>query len=253
MLRFNPKSGQFAPLLTRVFLALEHKFMLIPLNVKIEKTLKKRLKDKYFNSVNTSLRGRKLNMRRRNVVLRNWVFMHGSLWRNVETLGVRFNKRWASYQENGKALQCYDVQLCQSHSTPTVQNYTRIDYCHRVSTHLQLINIIIITDTLFLVITMAYSSQETYCLHSDSARPSFHMKQLGSHWANSHGIWYLAIFQNISRKLETHFILTAITGILSEKQYTFFITSRCIILRIRNISENRCRRNQKTILCSMPF
>jgi hypothetical protein len=42
------------------------------------------------------------------------------------------------------------------------------------------------------------------------------MEQLGAHWTDFHEIWYLRIFENLSRKLKFHFNMTRITGILRE-------------------------------------
>ena len=39
-------------------------------------------------------------------------------------------------------------------------------------------------------------------------------------------------------------ITTIIMGTLREEQYTFLIISRSVLLRMRNISEKRCRENQ---------
>ena len=38
--------------------------------------------------------------------------------------------------------------------------------------------------------------------------------------------------------------MTRVTGTLHEHQYTFFITSHSIILRMRNVSDKGCRENQ---------
>ena len=42
-------------------------------------------------------------------------------------------------------------------------------------------------------------------------------------------------------------------GTLHEHQYTFMITSRLILLRMRNVSDESCRENQNTLLCSITF
>jgi hypothetical protein len=41
------------------------------------------------------------------------------------------------------------------------------------------------------------------------------------------------------------------TGTLHEDQYTFMVTSRSVLLRIRNVSDRRCRENQNNILRSV--
>ena len=53
-------------------------------------------------------------------------------------------------------------------------------------------------------------------------------------------------FENLPRKLKLHQNLTRITGILREDQYTFFIISRSILLKMENISDKNCRENQNT-------
>jgi len=57
-------------------------------------------------------------------------------------------------------------------------------------------------------------------------------------------IW--VFFENLLRKLEIHYNLTRITGILHEDQYTFFIVSHTFLLRMRNVPDERCRENQNT-------
>jgi len=43
-----------------------------------------------------------------------------------------------------------------------------------------------------------------------------------------------------------HENLIGIKGTLHENQYTFFIISHSFILRMRNVSDKRCRENQIT-------
>jgi len=52
-------------------------------------------------------------------------------------------------------------------------------------------------------------------------------------------------FENMSRKLKFHKILTRITGTLHEGQYTFLIISR-LVLGMRNVSDLSSRENQNT-------
>ena len=57
-------------------------------------------------------------------------------------------------------------------------------------------------------------------------------------------IW--VFFENLSRNFKFHYNLTIITGTLHEDRYTFFIISRSVLLRMRNVSDKSCRRNQNT-------
>jgi hypothetical protein len=61
--------------------------------------------------------------------------------------------------------------------------------------------------------------------------------------------WNLIFYyfsKNLSRKFQFHQNLTTITGILHEDRYTFFIISRSVVLRMRNVSHKSCRENQNT-------
>jgi hypothetical protein len=49
-----------------------------------------------------------------------------------------------------------------------------------------------------------------------SVRPSFRVEQLGSHWTDSHEIWCLSYFVNLSRQFKFYWNLTGITGIWHE-------------------------------------
>jgi len=40
--------------------------------------------------------------------------------------------------------------------------------------------------------------------------------------------------------------MTRITGTLHKDQYTFFIISRSLLLRVRNVSDKSCTENQNT-------
>jgi len=56
----------------------------------------------------------------------------------------------------------------------------------------------------------------------------------------------------MSRKLN-HYNLTRITCTLHEDQYTFFITSQSVLLRMRNVSDNVADKTKTHILCFTPF
>ena len=47
-------------------------------------------------------------------------------------------------------------------------------------------------------------------------------------------------FENLSRKTNFHWYNTNITGTLHEDRYTFLITSRSVLLRMRNVSKKVC-------------
>ena len=49
-----------------------------------------------------------------------------------------------------------------------------------------------------------------------------------------------------SRKFKFHQNLTIITGTLHEDRCTFVIISRSFLLRMRNVSDKSCRKNQNT-------
>jgi len=48
------------------------------------------------------------------------------------------------------------------------------------------------------------------------------------------------------RKFKLHENLTIIKGILHEDKCAFLIKSRPVLLRMRNVSDKRCRENQET-------
>ena len=51
---------------------------------------------------------------------------------------------------------------------------------------------------------------------------------------------------NLSRKFQFHYNLPTITGTSHADRYTFFIISRSVLLRMRNISDKSCTGNQNT-------
>jgi hypothetical protein len=78
-----------------------------------------------------------------------------------------------------------------------------------------------------------------------SVRPSIRVEQFDSHWTDIHEIWWLTIFENLSRKFQLNWTLSRMTVTLHADQYTFMIISRSVLLRTRNVSEKRWRENQK--------
>jgi len=53
-------------------------------------------------------------------------------------------------------------------------------------------------------------------------------------------------FENMSKKFNFHYNLPTITGTSHEDRYTFFIISRSVPLRMRNVSDKSCTENQNT-------
>ena len=73
-------------------------------------------------------------------------------------------------------------------------------------------------------------------LHVYPSAVSVRMEQLGSHWTDFHEIWYMSIFEAMSRKLKFYYNLTRITATLLEDQYTFSIISHSFLLSMRNVA-----------------
>ena len=66
-------------------------------------------------------------------------------------------------------------------------------------------------------------------------------------------IW--GFFENLLRKFKLHHNLTTITGTVHEDRHTFLITSRSVLLIMRNVSNSSWRGNQNThfVLCDFFF
>jgi len=82
--------------------------------------------------------------------------------------------------------------------------------------------------------------------------PSVRTEQLDSDWKDFYEIWYLNIFENLSKIFKFHYNLTRITGTSHEDQYTFMILSRSVLLRMKHVSD-KCRENRNTLLYSITF
>jgi hypothetical protein len=81
-----------------------------------------------------------------------------------------------------------------------------------------------------------------------SVLPSVSMEQLGFHWTDFQENWCL----NISRKSVQKFIVSLIShGIIDVS--IFMITSRWILLRMRDVADKGCRENQNMHLMSNNF
>ena len=75
---------------------------------------------------------------------------------------------------------------------------------------------------------------------------SVRIEQLGSQWPDFHEIGYLSIFRKSVVKIRVSLNLTRITSTLHEDKYTILIISRSVLLRMRNVSNKRCRENRNT-------
>jgi len=85
-----------------------------------------------------------------------------------------------------------------------------------------------------------------------SVHPSF-LVELGSHWTDFHEIQYLRIFRKSVAKIQVSLKSDKNKGDFTWKQYTFFIISHSFLLRMRNISDKRCRENQITYFVFSDF
>jgi hypothetical protein len=86
------------------------------------------------------------------------------------------------------------------------------------------------------------SKSDYYLRH---VRPSVYMKQLGSQLMDFDEIWYFSTFRKFVDKIQVPIKTDKTTGILHEGLCTFMIILRSV-LRIRNVSDKRCRENQNT-------
>ena len=87
-----------------------------------------------------------------------------------------------------------------------------------------------------------------------SVRPSTCIEQLGYHWMEFHDIWYFCIFHKYVEKIHVSLKSDKNNGYFTWWPiYIFFIISRSFILRMINVSDKSCRRNQNTLLYSIIF
>jgi hypothetical protein len=70
------------------------------------------------------------------------------------------------------------------------------------------------------------------------------MKQLGSPWTNFHDVWYLRIFRKSVQKIQVSLKSDKNIGYFTWRPINIFIISRSFLLRIKNVSDKRCRENQ---------
>jgi hypothetical protein len=86
---------------------------------------------------------------------------------------------------------------------------------------------------------------------SPSIRPSVRMEQLAYHWKDFYEILYLSIFRQSCEKIQVSLKSDKNNEDLHEDVSTFMITSRCILLRMRNISDKIIEKIKTHILRSI--
>jgi len=79
-----------------------------------------------------------------------------------------------------------------------------------------------------------------------SVCPPARREQLGSHWADFYEKLYSNIFRISVEKIQVSLKSGKNDGTLQEDLWTFMITSRWILSRIRNVSDRCCRENPNT-------
>ena len=72
------------------------------------------------------------------------------------------------------------------------------------------------------------------------------MEQFCSRWKDLYDILYLGIFRKSVEKIQVSLKSDKSISISCEGQYTFLITSRSVLPRMRNASDKSCRENQNT-------
>jgi len=82
---------------------------------------------------------------------------------------------------------------------------------------------------------------------------SVRTEKLGSHYTDFHEISYLSTYRNLVKKIQFALKADKNKWHFNEDQYTFVITPRSVLLRMKNVSEKLCRENQNTLLCSATF
>jgi hypothetical protein len=75
-----------------------------------------------------------------------------------------------------------------------------------------------------------------------SVRPSFRIEKLDSYWMDFHEILKLSIIRKSAEKIR----VSSKTDKNKKMQYTFFIISRSVLLRMKSVSEKSCRETRKT-------
>jgi len=86
-----------------------------------------------------------------------------------------------------------------------------------------------------------------------SIRPAVHVGQLGSHWTDFHEKWCLSIFRKSVEKTKFSLKSDKHNGTLHEDQYIFFIISRSVLRRMKNVSDKCCTDYRDTRLMFSDF
>jgi len=87
-----------------------------------------------------------------------------------------------------------------------------------------------------------------------SVRPFVRMEKLAAHWTEFYEIWYFSIFLKSVKKIEFLLKPDKNNGYFTWIPiYNFFIISRLIHLRVRNVSDKGCRENKNTFCVRYPF
>jgi hypothetical protein len=72
------------------------------------------------------------------------------------------------------------------------------------------------------------------------------LEEVSTHWTDFHDIWCLSIPRKSIEKIQMSSNLLRMTSTSHEDLHKFTIISRRILLRMRNIPDKSCRKNQKT-------
>ena len=79
------------------------------------------------------------------------------------------------------------------------------------------------------------------------------MEQFGSHGTDFHEIRYFNIFRNFVKKIQVSTKSDKNKGYFTRRPIYIFITSRQILLRMKNVSDNSCRESRNTHFMSILF
>jgi hypothetical protein len=79
-----------------------------------------------------------------------------------------------------------------------------------------------------------------------SVRLSVRMEQLGFQWTDFREIWHLSILRKSVEKIQVSLKSDMNNGYFTWRLIYIFIISRSVPLRMRNVSDKRCKENQNT-------
>ena len=86
-----------------------------------------------------------------------------------------------------------------------------------------------------------------------SSRLSVRMEQLGSHWTDSHDIWYLSIFRRPVEKMQVSLKSDKYNGHFTWRPICIFDHISLSSSWIRNVSDKLAEKIKKHTLCSATF